>query len=334
MEFEAEVLAGLEPFAAAELRAAGAARVQPAKGGVRCEYRGRVAHLLGLRTAVAVYSIDSFAVPRPKALLGEQHLRCLVERLERVRTLGTFESFRFSAAGRESAVFSRLADEIGARTGLTYDPDQGDLVLRVRPAAGGDGWEVLCRLTPRPLSARGWRLRDRRGALNATIAAAMVELSEPASGDRVLNLACGTGTLLAERLAAGPVRVALGLDNDAGPLEDAATNLAAAGVLDRVTLVRADAGRLPVRDSSFDVALADLPYGSTVGSPEGNERLYPAVLAAAAAAVRPDGRFVVITHDLRRFEALLAGQQDWRVEQDFQVFQKGHHPKVWLLRRT
>ena len=79
-------------------------------------------------------------------------------------------------------------------------------MLRVRKAdIRRDGWEVLIRLTPRPLSAREWRVCNMEGALNATIAAAMIEMTDPsARRPRVFNLMCGSGTLLIETTAACP----------------------------------------------------------------------------------------------------------------------------------
>ena len=326
------MLAGLATFVTDEVGALGGVITATSETAVRFRYSGPVRRLLALRTAVAVYAVDSFAVPRPKALLGEQQQRAMAARIDQVQTLDTFRSFRFSAAGRESAVFQRLAAELATRTGLAFDPGAGELLLRVHPADGG--WEVLYRLSPRPLSARSWRLRDRPGALNATIAAAMVAMTAPGRTDSYVNLGCGTGTLLAERLAAGPTRRAVGVDVDSGTLDDASANLAAAGVLGDVVLLRGDAASLPHPPASFDVLTADLPYGTTMGSAEANDRLYPALLADAGRVAARGARFAVITHDIRRFESVLAEQTKWRATKQIQVFQKGHHPKVWLLTRT
>lgn len=326
MEFEAEVLDGLAPFAADEIADLGGDVTSHRKTAIRFAYQGPVRDLLGLRTAVAVYAAEGFAVPRPKAFLGEQHLRTVVARIGEVRTLGTFSSFRFSAAGRDSSVFARLAGELQQRTGLTHAPDDGELLLRVHPAATGSGWEVLYRLSPRPLSTRPWRVRDRRGALNATIASAMVRLLGVKPGDHFLNVACGTGTLLVERAAAGRSGRLVGVDIDEAALDDATANGATG-------LVRGDAAALPFPPASFDVLAADLPYGTAMGSPAENERLYPAVMADAARVATPGARFAVITHDLRRMESILRASDAWSVTDELQVFQKGHHPKIWLLSR-
>ncbi len=325
MEFEAEVLAGLAHFARAEVAEVGGAVTAADDTSVRFHLSGAVRRLLQLRTVVAVYALDVYDVPRPKALLGEQHLQAMVVRIANIRTLGQFSSFRISAAGHDSVVFRRIASELSRRTGLEYDEHDGDLVLRFRTA--GRGWEILSRLSPRPLSAREWRRRDRRGALNATIAAAMVAWTDPARADRYLNLACGTGTLLVERRTVGPAALLVGVDADPAVLDDARVNGAEG-------LLRADAGRLPLSPASFDVITADLPYGTTMGSPAENERLYPALLAEAARVATQAARFAVITHDIQRFERVLAAAPAWETVQQIQVFQKGHHPKIWLLRRT
>ncbi|PZS02444.1 MAG: hypothetical protein DLM69_04080, partial [Candidatus Chloroheliales bacterium] len=194
---------------------------------------------------------------------------------------GTFATLRLSAAGEESAVMSRLRDELAARFDLRPASDEGDLLLRLRPAAPlptsprprrgeGDniappnpllqgksaphpssqateqgkqrfastnsnlkpqtsalGWEVLTRISPRPLVTRAWRVSNMPGALNATVAYAMVKLTKPRPDDVFLNLACGSGSLLIERLATVRARLAIGCDIDRAALNHAAANLAA-----------------------------------------------------------------------------------------------------------
>ncbi len=110
----------------------------------------------------------------------------------------------------------------------------------------------------------------------------MVELSRPRPSDRVLNLMCGSGTLLVERLAREPAASVLGCDLDLATLGGARANLAAAGLAGTAALARMDATRLGLGDARFDVLLADLPYGHRMGSHEANAALYPAVLQEAA----------------------------------------------------
>jgi tRNA (guanine6-N2)-methyltransferase len=346
---ECEVLPGLEPFCAAEVRRRlggdaeplddGRTRSKdpegPPAGAVAFRLRGPLAPVLQLRTAVAAYLVVRVAGRRPSALLGDSSLFDQVEAVRRLHPRSAFRSWRLSAPGRDSAALRRLREELTRRTGLPEDPDDGDLFLRVRRArAPHDGWEALVRLGPRPLSARGWRAFNLPGALNATIAAAMVELSRPRAGDRVLNLMCGSGTILIERLARGPAALAAGCDLDTEALSGTRANLEAAGMAGAAALARMDATALPLRDGSFQVLLADLPYGHRMGSHQGNATLYPAVLAEAARMTEPGGALVVVTHELRLFERCLpAAARWWSVERAVQVYQKGHHPVIYLLRR-
>lgn len=334
---ECEVLAGLEPFAVAEVErlagGAAAARDDCAPTEVRFDWDAPLARALELRTVVAAHLSRVYPVPRPKGLLGDEHFRRLLEQLAIVVALhdaGTFASFRFSAAGRKSAVFLRLAEAITAATGMAHQPEDGDLLLRLRPS--GEGWEVLVRLSPRPLSARSWRVENLPGALNATIATAMAECSRPMPSDRVLNVMCGSGTLLAERAARGKTRALIGVDVDDTAIGLCGANLAAAGA--GASLSRADAVRLPFPDATFDVVLADLPYGHKMGRHEDNDALYRAFLEETARVTARGARAVVITHELRRFSAALSVHAgSWSKRAEHQVFQKGHHPKIWVLDR-
>jgi tRNA (guanine6-N2)-methyltransferase len=77
-EIEADVLEGLEHIAQAELRESFGGRVRfesaARPGALRFGYAGDLAALLALRGVVAVYLARRFAIPRPKALLGNQQL--------------------------------------------------------------------------------------------------------------------------------------------------------------------------------------------------------------------------------------------------------------------
>lgn len=333
---ECEALPGLEPFVVDELERvfAGRARVDPSaeRGAVRLSYPGPLEALLRLRTPVAAYLVARFPGRRPSVLLGDERLFAHVETVRGLHPPGAFGSFRLSVPGRESSAVRRLVEELTRRTGLDYDPEDGDLLLRIRRAV--DGWELLTRLSPRPLATRSWRVHHLPGAVNATIAAAMVELTRPRPGDRVLNLMCGSGTLLVERLAREAAASALGCDLDGEALDGARANLAAARLAGRAGLARLDATRLGLRDGGVDALLVDLPYGHRMGSHDDNAVLYPAVLREAARVAAPGARLVALTHELRLFERCLAGARRWwRPERSTQVFQKGHHPVIHLLRR-
>jgi len=177
------------------------------------------------------------------------------------------------------------------------------------------------------------------GALNATVARVMVELTSPAPQDRFVNLTCGSGTLMIERLALGPARLVLGGDRDPAALECARANLDAAGLGHRSTLTRWDAGHLPLRRASVNVLCADLPYGMLMGSRRENALLYPALLAEATRVAVPGASMVLITQAVSLLDqALDQYRTHWNTERRFPVqipFKSGKlMPQVVLLRRT
>jgi tRNA (guanine6-N2)-methyltransferase len=339
-ECEAEVVTGLKDYATAELyrRFGDHVRVlnktKPEE--IPFHYDGDLSDLSALTQVASVYLMHHYEIPRPQALLGHQHLTRLLKLISTVRSLhpaGTFKTFRIAAAGSHSAIFQRIKDEIAQATGLTYNEDEADMLLRVRKAdIYGSGWEVLVRLTPRPLATRAWRVCNMEGAMNATIASAMIEMTDPRPDDRVFNLMCGSGTLLAERLLRGPAAAVGGCDQDPIALRCATDNLLAAGFVKDVDLFQMDVANLPLPDECIDMVCADLPWGQLTGSHEANVELYPKVLREAARIAAPGARAVFITHEIRLMENVLRDCADlWQVQQEVKVFQGGLHPRIYVL---
>ena len=342
---DAEIIPGLERFAREELTARAGRRLvwQPSSRPdlLRFTFSGQASDLLTLRSVVSVWRVLIFPVPRPRALLGHAHLTALLQAIAAVRALhppGTFRTLRISAAGEESSVLTRLRAELCTALGLVPGLEEADLLLRLRraptPAAV---WEVAIRLTPRPLAARAWRVCNLPGALNAGVAHAMMRLSEPAPGDRVLNFACGSGTLVIERLALAPARWAVAADRDPAALACARANLAAAGEAAQAALVQADYRALPFPTGVCDVLTADLPFGQVMGSHAENAASYPAMLAEAARVAAPGARLILITHEIRLLEGLLAGHSAWHAEQSLRIdipFKSGAvTPRIYRLIR-
>lgn len=324
-----EYLPGLKSFVAQELSGISGLKVlelHADRGYIA--FRGEVTQLFRLRRVTALYDRLVFAIPRPKALLGDAHFRQLVSRIQIIqrRRPNEMTTFRLDAAGKGSSVFQRLSAALARATGLTPAAD-GALLMRVRPTQ--EGWEVLLRLTPRPLSARSWRVCNMAGGLNATIATAMNDLSAPQPTDRYLNAMCGSGTLLIER-AAQPVQLLSGIDIAPAALACAQQNLHAAG-LTQAILRQADATALPFPAQSFDVITADLPWGDAIGTHDDNARLYPALLSEIARVAAPKARSVILTHDIRLFERCLKAQQRWQLLETVRFFHGGHYPRAYRM---
>jgi predicted RNA methylase len=344
--YEAEIFEGLESIVIEELRARFGVRISlrpaPRPDAIAFDYDGDLDDLLDLRSVVAVHLVGHFDVPRPKALLGHEHFERLIEMIQITRSLWSprsFETFKVSAAGEDSSVMARLKTELEQRIGLRPDPDEGDLLLRIR--RGRVGWEALVRLSPRPLATRPWRVCNLPGALNGAVAHAMLQLTQPRPDDRVLNIMCGSGTLLIERLALASAQNAIGCDIDPAALACAAENLNAASgheipedEAERARLEGWDATDTPLADRCVDVICADLPFGQLIGSHRENEALYPRIFAEASRIAASRARMVLITHEVRLLEQVADQYRDvWRLDTVLRVRVGGMAPRVYLFIR-
>src|SRR5579885_1295921 len=135
-----DILPGLKPFACQEIKTRYPSQVvllpsdDPAS--IYFHYTGELQELFSLRTVVALYLVQQFSIPRPRALLGHQHYQQVLQRIREVRLLHPPEAFsglRISAAGENSSVFSQLKEQLSQDTGLPVI-EEGDLLIRVRPA--------------------------------------------------------------------------------------------------------------------------------------------------------------------------------------------------------
>ena len=105
--YEVELITGLERFVDDELgkklgRRAYRLTGYPKEGRMSFRYSGPIQRLMDLRSAVAIYLVERFDIPRPKAFLGHRHFTRLIEMIRAVIHLHppeTFKTFRLSAAG-------------------------------------------------------------------------------------------------------------------------------------------------------------------------------------------------------------------------------------------
>ncbi|GIW02097.1 MAG: RNA methyltransferase [Roseiflexus sp.] len=340
-DIECDTLEGLEPYALEEIRERFGRRctsIVLRSGRIRMVYTGELQALLRLRSVLAAYLVVTFDVPRPRALLGHQHFTRLLRVLEMVRSLGVPEQYRtmrLSAAGEDSSVLTRLKETLARHIGLIVAPDEGDLLIRLRRATQKTGWEVLVRLSSRPLATREWRVCNWPGALNATLASVMMRLTQPSEVDRVLNLACGSGTLLIERLFLAPAQLAIGCDLDREALRCAQRNLEAAGFTQAVRLEQWDATLLPLETESIDMICADLPFGQLIGSHRDNEVLYPRLITEAARVAASGARMCLLTHEVRLIERVFERYAGlWTLTHVVRVRTGGMTPRVYLALRT
>lgn len=260
-----------------------------------------------LGTIVAVHALVRFAIPRPRALLGDENLRRIAALLRGVigRSAANWITFRLSAAGSSSPVLRRLRSAIAEITGCSETTAEPSLHLRLWPDA--HGWCLAARTTPLPLTVRPWRGAHLPGALDASVARAILLLGGHHARQRVLNIACGAATLLIERRAIGPWRAGVGVDIDARAIDAARQNLASASVQGH--LIRGDLEALPFPDASFDAVVADPPFGMLNSATEGT---YPALIDEALRVVSPDGYVAIVSARRRLLDACLQRRTDVR----------------------
>lgn len=340
---EAEVVEGLEATAADELRLfqEGRIRLQTGQGSVgdgylRFLYTGELWRLQKLRSVQAVYLVEHFAVPRPRALLGDQNFRIVINHIRQVLDAAirnTFNSLELSAAGEQSSVMKRLKEQIVAELRLDQAEDKGDLLIRIIPAKGRVGWETLVRLTPRPLATRSWRVCNYEGALNATVAYAIIQMSNPNQDDVHVNLGAGSATLLIERALWGGAQHLIGIDKSTEAYHCAAENIKVSHQEKRIQYIYGDMRASPFPDGTASSVCADLPFGQRVGSHESNLSLYPAVITEAARITSRGGRFVFISHEINLVERLLNQYPEWEHEAVTRITLRGLHPRIYQLRR-
>ncbi len=350
----------MAPFACDELAALGATDLAPSGPDERADavafaFGPDPAPLHRLRTVTSVQRSLDFDVPRPKALLGDAPARRLAAAIAAVvrDAPEPFRAVRLEAAGSDTVVMRRLRAACAGAAGLPDDPVEGDLRIRVRPAPHRRGWQVLTRLTPRPLSARAWRVANLPGGLNACVAAAAWRMLGHDRAQRVWNPMCGSGTLLIERAALGPIARLVGTDRDRAAVEAAAANVRAAGWTPRrhdardvaggsgparsaareVDLIHGDATAGPP-PGAFDLCVADPPWGDAVGDAVELEAAYEGLARAAAAAVVPGGRFLIVTHALRVWARVAERhRRSWRELRSVRVFHGGHRPALIVYER-
>ncbi len=141
-------------------------------------------------------------------------------------------------------------------------------------------------------------------ALRPALAAAMVMLSEPAPSDVFLDPMAGSGTLLAERAAAGPFGKLYAGDNSSAAVAALRANLRR--IKGDVQCQQWDARDLPLPDASVDKVVVNLPFGKQVAATTDVSALYRGVLAQIQRVLRPGGRLVVLVGDRNLFDAAQA----------------------------
>jgi SAM-dependent methyltransferase len=286
---------GLGPLLCEELAALGVAARPVGDRGAALALAGPPAALFGSRLWATL------AIPFPLAA-GDDLAVAVARTIAAPAVLGVLRAWTDGpirwrlgfAHGHKRAVVWRAAQEVAAAVpDLVNDPTATTWDAIVDDAARS--LELVPRRLDDPRFA--YRVADVPAASHPTVAAALAWLGEARADDRVWDPFCGSGVELVERARRGPLRSLVGTDLDAGALDAARANLAAAGVA--AELATADARtRAPGPPGSIDLIVTNPPLGSRVQLDAA--ALLVAALPGLARALAPGGRLVWITPSPRR----------------------------------
>lgn len=330
---------GLEPFVREELLKHRCQPLSTTPGGEEITIRGqeRLGQALqSIRTATALFRAITLPVERPRGITSYEHEAALSALFEEVFSLTSqrrFSALRLEGAGKHTPTFQRLGDYFARLTALPYRPDDeaADLVIRLRRSAISAGWEVLVRTTARPLATREWRVKNMRGAISGPLAAALVQVARPKPGDTVLNLPCGSGTILAELLDGTRVHRAIGMDLDEETLDAARHNLTTWIARPPLQLLRGDLRLLPLANNTASLIISDPPWGEALGTRIDASQLYRPMLKEMHRVLSPQGHLIIITQHYRALEREAAPL--FEKERSFRVYQGGFEPQVIVYRK-
>jgi|TARA_Y100000310_G_scaffold159226_1_gene158772 23S rRNA G2445 N2-methylase RlmL len=133
----------------------------------------------------------------------------------------------------------------------------------------------------------------RKGALRPTVAAAMAYLISPSRGELIVDPMCGTATLIQECVALQPEGRYI-----CGDRSPAAVRLSQ----DRLGTTASDvicwdALSLPLRRTSVDGFICNMPFGRQYGAGEAIDRLYLDLLKHWLTLLTPAGRMLIMVAD-------------------------------------
>ena len=153
-------------------------------------------------------------------------------------------------------------------------------------------------LNDRALSNRHRRKYSPRAALKAPVAYALLQWArlEADASSALLDPFCGSGTILIEAGQLWPQLELCGCDIDERAVNGARVNAAAAGLGDRLQLLRADARRLDevYTAGSFRTIVTNPPYGVRFGKHLNFSRFYQRLLHQCWTVLAAGGIMVVV----------------------------------------
>ncbi|KAM4582233.1 tRNA (guanine(6)-N(2))-methyltransferase THUMP3 isoform 1-T2 [Fundulus diaphanus] len=181
--------------------------------------------------------------------------------------------------------------------------------------------------------------------LRSTLCYGMLRLCKPQASDVILDPMCGTGAIPLEGAIEFSESFYIAGDNNDMAVNRTVNNIchiqkrradkgSPSGL--PIDTVQWDLSNLPVRTSSVDIIITDMPFGKRMGSRKKNWDLYPSCLREMARVCRPgSGKAVLLTQDKKCFSKAISRMGGlWRKLHTVWVNVGGLHAGVYLLKRT
>lgn len=176
--------------------------------------------------------------------------------------------------------------------------------------------------------------------LRSTLCYNMVRLAEPTKGEIIVDPLCGGGSIPIEGALGFPYTFHVCGDNNDKAMKRTLANVTYINQNEKqlmVDPVQWSARSLPLKDSSVDICVTDLPFGKRSGKKSDNLPLYKDVLKEMGRVSRcGSSRAVLLTHDKKSLtRALSVGNNTyWKQIRTVNVNQGGLFSTVFLLLRT
>ncbi|KAL6265245.1 hypothetical protein P5V15_002164 [Pogonomyrmex californicus] len=171
--------------------------------------------------------------------------------------------------------------------------------------------------------------------LRSTICYNLLKLANPKPGDIIVDPMCGGGSIPIEATLAYPHSYVLCGDNDSRAIDRTKSNMDASTIGCKINLVQWTASKLPLKNSSVDIVVTDMPFGKRSGNKTYNSIFYKQFLVEFGRVVKLYGRVILLTYDRCNFKEALAAAGDlfW-VTKIIGVNVGGLPAAVYVLNRT
>lgn len=337
-KFCIETFNGLEELCIQEIQkiTSGNVNIVATKPGlIYFQTKFNLAKLYELKIPVNIYLVVEVTGNK---LSNEENIRRVISGIRRISAENeilygqkVFNTFKLSTRGANSEGFEILKDSIIKQTSLDLVLKGGDMVIK-RVVYTPD---LLLRISPRPLSTVFWRVANFNAALNASIANAMIFLTNPRSTDRILNICAGSGTLFIERCLYEPFPAqAFGVEIESSTIDRAKRNIKESQISNRYVFLQGDARSLSeiksLSNVHFDVILGDLPYGLNTGRRSRNSTLYNDLLLESLKVADPKVRICLITQDVNTLNHVIESIPELHIEKTFQIKVSTNKPGMYI----